>query len=150
MSELLQPLVGNLLGLEVLKDVKISAGVNIEAGKIYVFVAGYLNVPAAANAATGKSPVMACESVDNTSGADGDKSVTCQRGFRLFMANDEAHPITQANVGVSPGYLSSATTVSSNSADGPPIGQGGRPAVVSFNKPLPFSVNGRPVEVEIK
>lgn len=150
MSELLQPLVGNLLGLEVLKDVKIGAGVNIEAGKIYVFVGGYLKVPAAANAATGKSPVMACESVDNTSGADGDKTVTVQRGFRLFMANDGTNPITQANVSVSPGYLSSATTVSSNSADGPPIGQGGAPAVVSFNKPIPFSVNGRPVEVEIK
>lgn len=150
MSELLQPLVGNLLGLEVLKDVKIGAGVNVEAGKMYVFVGGYLKVPAAANAATGKSPVMACESVDNTSGGDGDKTVTCQRGFRLFMANDGTNPITQANVGVSPGYLSSATTVSSNSADGPPIGQGGAPAVVSFNKPIPFSVNGRPVEVEIK
>lgn len=150
MSELLQPLVGNLLGLEVLKDVKIGAGVNVEAGKIYVFVSGYLKVPAAANAATGKSPVMACESVDNTSGADGDKSVTVQRGFRLFMANDGTNPIDQGHVGVSPGYLSSATTVSSNSADGPPIGQGGAPAVVSFNKPLPFSVNGRPVEVEIK
>lgn len=149
MSELLQPLVGNVLGLEVLKDVKIGAGVNVEAGKIYVFVGGYLKVPAAAIAAA-KSPVMACESVDNTSGADGDKTVTVQRGFRLFMANDGTNPITQAHVGVSPGYLSSATTVSSNSADGPPIGQGGAPAVVSFNKPLPFSVNGRPVEVEIK
>lgn len=150
MSELLQPLVGNLLGLEVLKDVKIGAGVNIEAGKIYVFVAGYLKVPAAANAATGKSPVMACESVDNTSGADGDKTVTVQRGFRLFMANNGTNPITQAHVGVSPGYLSSATTVSSNSADGPPIGQGGAPAVVSFNKQPPEGVYGRPVEVEIK
>lgn len=150
MSEILQPLVGNLLGLEVLKDVKIGAGVNIEAGKIYVFVAGYLKVPAAANAATGKFPVMACESVDNSLGIDGAKTVTCQRGFRLFMANDGGNPVTQAHVGVSPGYLSSATTVSSNSADGPPIGQGGAPAVVSFNKQPPEGVYGRPVEVEIK
>lgn len=150
MSEILQPLVGNLLGLEVLKDVKIGAGVNVEAGKIYVFVGGYLKAPAAANAATGKSPVMACESVDNSLGADGAKTVTCQRGFRLFMANDGTHPITQADVGVSPGYLSSGTTVSTNSADGPPIGQGGAPAVVSFNKQPPEGVYGRPVEVEIK
>lgn len=148
MAELVPVSAGNLLGVQVIKSAKIGAGVNVEQGKIYVFVEGYLKVPAVANAATGKRPVRALSSADNTSGDDGDLSVDVEYGFWVDMANDGMHPITQADVGVSPGYLSSATTVSTNSADGPPIGQGSAPAVISFN--ATNSVYGRPVRVEIK
>lgn len=140
------PRAGNQNKIEVLKDVKIGASTLVESGKAYVFVGGYLVVPGSSNAATGKRPVVACDTVDNSSGSAGDKTVDVTYDFMYDMANDGTHPVAQTDVMTSLVYLSSPTTVSVNSADGPLISA--KPVVASFN--AANSVSGRPVRIELR
>jgi hypothetical protein len=131
--------------VEVLPGMPIGASTLIEAGKVYVFVGGYLVVPGSGNAATGKRPVVALDTVDNSSGSAGALSVDVAYDFGYDMANDGTHPVAATDVMTTQVYLSSPTTVSVNSADGPPLG--GRPSVVGFNV---GPTTARNVRVEIR
>lgn len=142
MSFTLEPRAGNQNLVQVIKSAKIGAGVNIEQGKFYVFVGGYLKVPAAANAATGYRPVKALDNVDNTSGADGALTVDGEYNSWYDLPNDGTHPVDQTYVG-KPCYLSSAFTLSQTSADGPLFG-----TIIQYNQPN--NLNGRPVRAELK
>lgn len=142
MSLQITPGAGNRSQREVIKAIPIGAGVVIESGKFYVHVGGYLVVPAAANAATGKRPVLALTSVDNSAGIDGAASVDGEYGLWYDLANDGTNPITAAFRG-KPSYLSSATTLSYLSTDGPLFGD-----VIQFN--MPNNLYGRPVRAELK
>ena len=136
------PDAGNRQKREVIKDIPIGAGVNIEAGKFYVHVGGYLVVPGSANAATGVRPVKALLSVDNTNGADGAAKVDGEYGLQYDLANDGTNPVTAAYRG-KPSYLSSATTLSNASADGPLFG-----TIIQYN--MVNNQYGRPVRAELK
>lgn len=136
------PAAGNRGKREVIKGIPIGTGVNIEAGKFYVHVGGYLVVPAAANAATGLRPVKALFSVDNTLGADGAQSVDGEYGLQYDLANDGTNPVDVTYRG-KPCYLSSATTLSRLSTDGPLFG-----TIIQFN--MPNNQYGRPVRAELK
>lgn len=140
MAEHIVPLSGNLSGQQF-NSFKIAASTLIEQGNVYVSVAGYLTVPAAANAATGYLPVLALETVDNSLGAAGDLSAQCTWGVEIDLPNDGTHPVSQATVG-KPAYLSSAFTASATSTDGPPVSY-----VVEYNQP--YQISGRPVRVKI-
>lgn len=142
MSFQVTPDAGNRSKREVIKAIPIGAGVSIESGKFYVHVGGYLVVPAAANAATGKRPIKALSSVDNTLGADGALSVDGEYGLQYDFANDGTHPVAATDRGKS-SYLSSATTLSINSGDGPLFGD-----IIQFN--MPNNQYGRPVRAELK
>lgn len=136
------PAAGNRVKRSVIKGIPVGAGVNIEAGKFYVHVGGYLVVPAAGNAATGKRPVMALVSADNSAGGNGDKTVDGEYGLQYDFANDATHAIDATYRGKL-SYLSSATTLSYDSADGPVFGD-----VIQYG-----STNnqyGRPVRAELK
>jgi hypothetical protein len=122
----------------------VGATVNIEQGKFYVEVGGYLVVPAAANALTGKRPCLALTSGDNGAGLDGAVTVLVEYGAMYDFANDGVHPCDQTNVG-SVVYLSSATTISDTAADGPPAGE--MVAFQPLDPPYPF---GRPVRVAVE
>ncbi len=136
------PDAGNRQGRQVIKDIPIGAGVLVEAGKFYVHVGGYLVVPASANAATGFRPVKALQTVDNTGGADGMQKVDGEFGLQYDLANDGTNPVTAAYRG-KPSYLSSATTLSRDSNDGPLFG-----TIIQYN--MPNNVYGRPVRAELK
>lgn len=140
MAEHIVPLSGNLSGQQF-NSFKIAAATLVEQGNVYVSVAGYLTVPAAANAATGYLPVLALETVDNSLGAAGDLSAACTWGVEIDLPNDGTHPVSQATVGKS-AYLSTAFTASATSSDGPPVQY-----VVEYNQP--FQISGRPVRVKI-
>ncbi len=58
---------------------------------------------------------MATEKVDNSDGADGDKSVVVRRGRAFKFENDATDPVTQAHVGKDC-YVFDDETVSSNAA----------------------------------
>lgn len=122
----------------------VGAGAVIEQGKFYVEVAGYLVAPAAANALTGKRPCEALTSFDNTGGLDGAGTVLVEYGAMYDLANDGTNPVAQANVGAV-GYLSSPTTISALSTDGPPAGE--IAAFQPVDPPYPF---GRPVRVAVE
>lgn len=136
------PDAGNRQKRQVIFNIPIGAGVVIESGKFYVHVGGYLVVPAAANAATGKRPVKALSSVDNSAGIDGAASVDGEYGLQYDFANDGTHPIDATYRGKS-SYLSSATTLSYDSTDGPLFGD-----ITQYN--MPNSQYGRPVRAELK
>lgn len=136
------PDAGNRQKREVIYNIPVGAGVVIEQGKFYVHVSGYLVVPAAGNAATGMRPVKALSSVDNTGGVDGAVSVDGEFGLQYDFANDGTHPIDATYRG-KPCYLSSATTLSNLSTDGPLFGD-----VIQFN--MPNNQYGRPVRAELK
>lgn len=136
------PDAGNRQKREVIKGIPVGANVNIESGKFYVHVGGYLVVPAAGNAATGFRPVKALFSIDNTGGADGAVTVDGEFGLQYDFANDGTHPVTAAYRGKL-SYLSSATTLSYDSTDGPVFG-----TIIQFN--MPNNQYGRPVRAELK
>lgn len=136
------PDAGNRQLREVIKDIPVGAGVVIESGKFYVHVSGFLVVPAAANAATGLRPVKALFSVDNTGGIDGAVTVDGEYGLQYDLANDGTHPIDATYRG-KPSYLSSPTTLSNLSTDGPLFGP-----VVQYA--MPNNQFGRPVRAELK
>lgn len=100
--------------------VKLDAAVNGQLGQMIVSVAGYGQVPAAANAATGLMRGVIVDGNDNTAGAQGALSVTARPGVYAF-ANDATHPCVAADVGKTV-YASDGVTISVNSADGPPAG----------------------------
>lgn len=143
MSNQCEPRGGNQLLRQVLKDVKVGAGVKVEKGLFYVFVAGFLVAPSAANATTGKRPVVAQADVDNTLGADGDLLVTVEWGTQQDAANDTVHPVAQIHVMSNICYLSSPKTVGYDPGDGPPAG-----TIISFNAAA--SSPSRPVRWECK
>ena len=142
MSFTLEPRAGNQNLVQVIKGVLIGAGVKVEQGKFYVFVGGYLVVPASANAGTGLRPVRALDNADNTSGGNGALAVDVEYNSWYDLPNDGTHPIDQTYVG-KPCYLSSAFTLSNNSSDGPLFGN-----VVQYNQSN--NLNGRPVRAELK
>jgi hypothetical protein len=102
-------------------SVKLDAAVNAELGFMLVTVAGYGRIPAAANAATGKMAGLVVQPADNSAGIQGALSVIVDV-FTADFAADGTHPPTQADVGKLV-YASSATTISNNTADGPPAGK---------------------------
>lgn len=122
------------------RKVLLDANVNGELGKMIVTVAGYGAVPAAANAATGKMAGIIEDAADNTGGAQGALSVTARPGVFSF-ANDATHPCTIAHVGFAV-YASDGSTISNNSADGPPAG-----TLIEYDASDP---QGRPCKVALK
>lgn len=78
--------------------VKIDANVKIELGNMVDTVAGFGRVPAAADTATGRMRGIAEDTVDNTGGAQGAKSVSVRPMVSSFK-NSVANPCAQANVG---------------------------------------------------
>ncbi len=141
------PFAGNLSGVQVYRNVPIAATTHIYMNNVYVYVAGYLEVPASGNAATGHTPVIALSEVDNSAGGAGDLTVDVMRAIQIDLPNDGTHPITQADVGVSRGYLSSSFAVSTNSGDGPPISATGASGIVEFNQSN--QISGRPVRIQL-
>ena len=119
--------------------VKLDANVNAEIGLMLCQVAGYGQLPAAANAATGHMAGIVLEPYNNTGGAQGAGSCVVD-SITAFFANDGTHPCTQAHVGLTV-YASSGTTISSDSADGPPAGK-----LISFDS---SNQQGRPCEVAL-
>lgn len=120
--------------------VKLAADVVADLGNMIVLVAGYGEIPAAANHATGNMAGLVIQPADNTGGSVGDVTAVCVPDTAAF-ANDGTHPCTQADVG-NIVYASSATTISRDSADGPPAGKligyntsdiQGRPCLVALN-----------------
>lgn len=120
--------------------VKLAANVVADMGNMIVVVAGYGEIPAAANQATGNMAGLVIQPADNTGGAAGDVTAVCVPDTAAF-ANDGTHPCTQADVG-NIVFASSATTISRDSADGPPAGKllayntsdiQGRPCLVALN-----------------
>lgn len=142
MSITIEPRCGNQNGIQVIKDAKIGNSEVIEQGKFYVFVAGYLRAPAAANAATGTRPVRALDSIDNSTGGNGAKTVDVEYGSWYDLPNDASNPVTQAQVGRT-AYLSGPFSLSILPADGPPFG-----TIIQYNQPN--NLNGRPVRAELK
>lgn len=132
---------------QIRRNVPIAASTHIYQGNVYVYVAGYLAVPASGNAGTGHTPVVALNEVDNSTGGAGDLTVDVMLGIQVDLPNDGTHPITQADVGVSRGYLSSSFTVSTDSGDGPPIAPTGASGIVEFNQT--GQIYGRPVRVQL-
>ena len=120
--------------------VKLAANVVADLGNMIVLVAGYGAIPAAANALTGNMAGLVIQPADNTGGAAGDVTAVCVPDTAAF-ANDSTNPCTQADVG-NIVFASSATTISRDSADGPPAGKllayntsdiQGRPCLVALN-----------------
>ena len=120
-------------------SVALDANVNGELGNMIVQVAGYAQVPAAANAVTGHMAGIVIEPADNTGGAQGALSVTVD-SFTAAFANSGVNPCAQIHVGLTV-YASNGVTISSNSADGPPAGK-----LIGFN---PSDVQGRPCLVAL-
>jgi hypothetical protein len=123
-----------------LVTVKLDAAVNAQIGNMLVQVAGYAQVPAAANAATGHMCGVVINPYDNTSGAQGDGSCQVQP-VTAYFANDSTHPCAQADVGALV-YASDGVTISKNSGDGPKAGKligfdssnaQGRPCLVALD-----------------
>lgn len=141
------PVCGNLNKVEIRRGVPIAASTHIYLGNVYVYVAGFLEVPAVGNAATGHTPCIAMDEVDNSTGGAGDLTVDVMLGIQIDLPNDGTHPVTQADVGVSPGYLSSSFTVSTNSGDGPPASSPAVTGIVEFNQT--GQIYGRPVRVQL-
>ena len=122
-----------------LRLVKLDATVAVGIGNMICEVAGYGQIPAAANAATGHMAGITLSSGDNTLGAAGAVSVDVEPRTTNF-ANDGTHPCTQAHVGLTV-YASDAFTISNNSADGPPAGK-----LIEFNS---ADIQGRPCRVAL-
>lgn len=122
------------------RAVKLDAAVNGELGNMIVEVAGYGQVPAAANAATGSMAGIILDPADNTLGIQGALSVVVD-SFTVAFANDGTHPCSQADVGHKV-YASSGTTISNNSADGPIAGK-----LIEY---VPSDVQGRPCLVALE
>lgn len=121
------------------RAVKLGATVSVGIGNMICEVAGYGQIPAAANAATGHMAGITLEVVDNSAGAAGALSVTVEPRTACF-ANDGGNPCTQAHVGLTV-YASDEFTISSNSADGPPAGK-----LIRFDS---TDYQGRPCEVAL-
>ena len=122
-----------------LRLVKLDATVAVGIGHMICEVAGYGQIPAAANAATGHMAGITLSSGDNTLGAAGAVSVDVEPRTANF-ANDGTHPCTQVHVGLTV-YASDAFTISNNSADGPPAGK-----LIEFNS---ADIQGRPCRVAL-
>lgn len=122
-----------------LRLVKLDATVAVGIGNMICEVAGYGQIPAAANAATGHMAGITLSSGDNTLGAAGAVSVDVEPRTANF-ANDGGNPCTQAHVGLTV-YASDAFTISNNSADGPPAGK-----LIEFNS---ADIQGRPCRVAL-
>lgn len=120
--------------------VKLDAAVNGELGKMIVSVAGYGQVPAAANKDTGTMRGVITEGADNSAGAQGALKVTARPGVYRFK-NSGANPCTQAHVG-SIVYASDGETISNAAADGPPAG-----TLLEFDS---ADSMGRPCKVGLK
>lgn len=119
--------------------VKLDAAVNAEVGLMIVQVAGYGQIPAAANAATGRMAGVVIDAYDNTSGAQGAGSCAVVPVTAAF-ANSGTHACSQATVGALV-YAESGTVISSNSADGPKAGK-----LIAFDSSNP---QGRPCIVAL-
>lgn len=119
--------------------IALDAGVKAEYGNMIVEVAGFGQVPAAANAATGKMKGIVLEEADNTGGIAGAK-VAVADVFTTSIAADATNPPTAADRGKIV-YASSGTTVSRVSTDGPPAGK-----LIEYNNSDP---QGRPCRVAL-
>ena len=97
---------GELVGL------KVAAGALIETGKMAALNASGYAVPGA-DAANLKVAGMAEETIDNTSGSDGELTVLVRRKKAFLFANDSANAVTQAHVFTNV-YVKDAWTVSSS------------------------------------
>ena len=92
-----------------LVGVGVAASTSIEAGKMVAVNAAGFAVPAAATAglkAIGRSE----EAVDNSSGANGDKTVMVRRGKAFLFLNDATNAVAQAHL-FSDVYVKDAQTV---------------------------------------
>ena len=119
--------------------IKLDANVVAPLGYMIVTVAGYGQIPAAANQATGHMAGIVQTPGDNTGGSAGDVTVVANPDTAAF-ANDGTNPCSQADVGELV-YASSGTTISRNSADGPPAGK-----LIAYNT---ADVQGRPCVVAL-
>lgn len=119
--------------------VALDAGVKAEYGNMIVEVAGFGQVPAAANASTGKMKGLVLEGADNTGGIAGAK-IAVADVFTTSIVADATNPPTAADVGKLV-YASSGTTVSRTSTDGPPAGK-----LIEYNTNDP---QGRPCRVAL-
>ena len=90
----------------------VKASTSLDAGKmVAIDSTGY--AVAAADAASLMVVGMADESVDNSTGANGAKTVMVRRGKAFLFANDATHPVAQAHMGEVV-YVKDAATVDSN------------------------------------
>lgn len=91
-------------------DMKVAASTLIEEGHaVSLDSSGYL-IPAADTAST--TPIgIAMETVDNSSGSDGDLSALVRTGCVGWFDNDGTNPITQALLGASSAYVKSSSSV---------------------------------------
>lgn len=108
-------------GVLLRQNVAMKANHVVGIGNLIVTVAGYSAFPAAANAATGLCAGVSLDAADNTGGADGALSITCENGTYDFK-NDGTHACSQADVGKVV-YASATDTISNTSTDGPPVGK---------------------------
>ncbi len=91
---------------------KVAASTLIETGKLAALnAAGYL-VPAS-DAAGLKVVGMSEETIDNTSGADGEKTALVRRKKAFLFANDGTNPVAQAHL-FTDVYVNDASTVDSD------------------------------------
>lgn len=119
--------------------VKLAANVVADIGNMLVVVAGYGEIPAAANFNTGHMAGIVTTPADNTGGAAGDVTAVCNPDTAAF-ANSGTSPCSQADVGHIV-YAASATVISTLNTDGPPAGK-----LISFNS---ADVQGRPCVVAL-
>ena len=96
----------------ILVSILIAASTIIEAGKMLAVNAAGYALPAA-DAAGLKVIGRSEEAVDNSSGANGDKSVMVRRKKAFLFLNDGTNAVTQAHL-FTDVYVKDAQTVSSN------------------------------------
>ena len=119
--------------------VKLDANVVADIGNMLVVVAGYGQLPAAANYNTGHMAGIVNTPADNTGGSAGDVSAVCNPDTAAF-ANSGSNPCSQADVGHIV-YAASATVISRLNTDGPPAGK-----LIAYNT---ADVQGRPCVVAL-
>jgi len=95
----------------ILIGIKVAASTNIEAGKVVAANAAGYGVPAS-DAAGLKVVGVAQEAIDNSAGANGDKTVEVMRKKVFLLANDGTNAVAQAHV-LANVYVKDAGTVAS-------------------------------------
>lgn len=126
-------------GVSKRQIVLLDAAVAVDIGYLLCTVAGYGDIPAAANHATGTIAGVCLEAA--VAVGQGSAQVTCEDGQYDFK-NSGANPCTQANVGQTV-YAEDFQTIGSLSTAGPPAGK-----LMQFN--APDAMPSRPCRVSIK
>ena len=104
------------------QNVLLDAGQSVGQGYALVQVAGYGQIPSAANANTGTFCGVTMESQDNSAGAAGSQDpIGCEDGVYDFV-NSATNPCSQADVGHKV-YFEDFQTIGNNAAAGPPAGK---------------------------